>query len=96
MRSRSAGLARPVRTEPNSLRVASTDFCMRSPASAISSLVISLISSAAYPAPLIGIPFDVLGFPVLAEERDRIWLACGERARLGPDYFADREVDGLS
>jgi catechol-2,3-dioxygenase len=25
----------------------------------------------------------VLGLPVLAEEDDRIWLACGEEARLG-------------
>jgi len=25
----------------------------------------------------------VLGFPVLSREEDRIWLACGERTRLG-------------
>lgn len=26
---------------------------------------------------------DVLGLPVLARETDRVWLACGDRARLG-------------
>src|SRR5919202_1495954 len=41
MRWSSAGLARPVRTEPNSVFVAWTDFCMRSLASARSSFVIS-------------------------------------------------------
>src|SRR3954469_7126130 len=41
MRSSSAGLARPVRTEPNSLFVDWTDLCMRSLASARSSFVIS-------------------------------------------------------
>src|SRR3954466_6478582 len=44
MRSSSAGLARPVRTEPNSLFVDWTDLCMRSLASARSSFVISDIS----------------------------------------------------
>ena len=33
MRSSRCGDARPVRTVENSVRVASTDFCMRSPAS---------------------------------------------------------------
>jgi catechol-2,3-dioxygenase len=38
---------------------------------------------------------DVLGFPELAREDDRIWLACGERTRLGlwspgPKEFGDR------
>src|SRR3954469_535839 len=44
MRSSSAGLARPVRTEPNSPFVACTDLPMRSLASARSSFVISLMS----------------------------------------------------
>src|SRR3954447_10582205 len=44
MRSRSAGLARPVRTEPNSVFVDWTDLCIRSSASARSSFVISDIS----------------------------------------------------
>src|SRR4051812_2842076 len=44
MRSSSAGLARPVRTEPNSVFVDWTDLCMRSLASARSSFVISDIS----------------------------------------------------
>src|SRR4051812_25942976 len=44
MRSSSAGLARPVRTEPNSPFVDWTDLCMRSLASARSSFVISDIS----------------------------------------------------
>jgi catechol-2,3-dioxygenase len=26
---------------------------------------------------------DVLGFPVLSREDDRVWLGCGERTRLG-------------
>src|SRR3954465_7260285 len=43
MRSSSAGLARPVRTEPNSGFVDWTDFAMRSLASARSSSVISLM-----------------------------------------------------
>src|SRR4051812_462455 len=45
MRSSSAGLARPVRTDPNSPFVACTDLPMRSLASARSSFVISLIRS---------------------------------------------------
>src|SRR5919206_4768865 len=45
MRSSSAGLARPVRTEPNSWFVACTDLCMRSLASARSSFVISDMGS---------------------------------------------------
>src|SRR5919112_6062708 len=44
MRSSSAGLARPVRTEPNSPFVDWTDLCMRSLASARSSFVISDMS----------------------------------------------------
>src|SRR4029078_687701 len=44
MRSRSAGLARPVRTEPNSPFVDWTDFPMRSLASARSAFVSSLMS----------------------------------------------------
>jgi catechol-2,3-dioxygenase len=38
---------------------------------------------------------EALGFPELAREDDRIWLACGERTRLGlwspgPKEFGDR------
>jgi catechol-2,3-dioxygenase len=33
----------------------------------------------------------VLGLPVLAEEDDRIWLACGEEARLGLWSVGEKE-----
>jgi catechol-2,3-dioxygenase len=33
----------------------------------------------------------VLGLPVLAEEDDRIWLACGENARLGLWSVGEKE-----
>src|SRR3954465_5048144 len=61
MRSSSAGLARPVRTEPNSPFVAWTDLCMRSLASARRSFVISDISGGARGSqPLAGhYPVDV-------------------------------------
>ena len=36
---------------------------------------------------------DVLGFPVLAVESDRIWLACGDRARLGLWLPGEKEFD---
>jgi catechol-2,3-dioxygenase len=35
------------------------------------------------PAKLAGFYREVLGLEVLSEEDDRIWLACGEHARLG-------------
>src|SRR5919205_2024584 len=82
MRSRRAGLARPVRTEPNSLFVACTDLCIRSLASARSSFVISLMSgfdqrayalAAHYPVdvPLVVHVEDVERDPVLHAERQR-------------------------
>src|SRR3954453_22663235 len=84
MRSSSAGLARPVRTEPNSPFVACTDLPMRSLASARSSSVISLTVSSgldqrAYPlaahypvdVALVAHVEDVERDPVLHAERER-------------------------
>src|SRR4051794_31802316 len=83
MRSRSAGLARPVRTEPNSLFVDWTDLCMRSLASARSSSVISLMCSggdqrayalaAHYPVDVVLVVHveDVERHPVLHAEGER-------------------------
>src|SRR5215813_8738174 len=50
MRSSSAGLARPVRTEPNSPFVDCTDLPIRSLASARSSFVSSLTAGDAFPS----------------------------------------------
>src|ERR687890_1049717 len=81
MRSSSAGLARPVRTEPNSWFVACTDLCMRSLASARSSSVNSLMCryegphafAAHYPVdvPLVVHVEDVQRDAVLHAQRER-------------------------
>jgi catechol-2,3-dioxygenase len=40
---------------------------------------------------LAGFYRDVLGLPVLAEEDDRVWLACGTRSRLGLWSVGEKE-----
>src|SRR4051794_25149713 len=85
MRSSSAGLARPVRTEPNSLLVDWTDFPMRSLASTRSSFVISLMSGldqGAY-ALAADYPVDVvLVVHVEDVERDPVLHAQGQRREV--------------
>src|SRR3954465_13835435 len=86
MRSSSAGLARPVRTEPNSPFVDWTDLCMRSLASARSSFVISDMGSGgdqrAY-ALARHYPVDVaLVVHVEDVERDATLHAQGERREV--------------
>src|SRR5215216_8202021 len=80
MRSSSAGLARPVRTEPNFARVASTDLSMCSFASASSSSIMAL-SLHQGPHSLAGnYPIDV-ALGVHVEDVDRHVVVHAERER---------------
>src|SRR4051795_8486602 len=82
MRSSSAGLARPVRTEPNLPRVASTDLSMCSRASCRSSSIMAL-SPHQGPDSLAGnYPIDV-ALGVHVEDADRHVVVHAERQRGG-------------
>src|SRR3954447_22649293 len=96
MRSSSAGLARPVRTEPNSVFVDWTDLCMRSSASARSSFVISVISGRDQRSHALAghYPVDVaLVVHVEDVERDPALHAQRERREIHHAQFA---AEGLS
>src|SRR5215207_9391446 len=80
MRSSSIGLARPVRTDPNLARVASTDLSMCSRASCSSSSIMAL-SSHQGPHSLTGnYPIDV-ALGVHVEDADRHVIVHAERER---------------